>query len=359
MTCGHDDYKKYRLMCKECHAAYMEWRGRTVQKIGTPVEQPTSIEIRSTGVVARVVPETPMDLSCRFRLGVIEALPCVSCPKESKNTVQVKGCSLHGRCTDDPKKVAVGVKQCRFCNDILPPIPPLREGGPLTWAVGVTTVPSRKDTTLPPTLKSLAKAGWEAPRLFVDGGGESDWRGVTNVTVRPKTHALGNWWLAMQELYVRNPLADRYMMVQDDVVFCKGVRGYLDVVEWPGRGYLNLYTFRHNDLIGKGRAKGFFRASQRWMGLGALALVFDKESVVEILTARHMIEKFRPKEHPEWAVKKIDGGVAEAMKAAGMSEWCHMPSLVQHIGNVSTLNHNNPQAISFEGEDYDIRELLQ
>lgn len=300
-------------------------------------------------------------------------LGLVPCDKGQK--VLAYDCAIFGRCTADPKHIAgdLKIKTCRFCEKRLDPhFGPVQKQQTPTWAVGLTTFLGRKDTTLPRTLSSLARAGWEEPTVFVDGGTLKDWSDFSlPVRIHPKTHAYGNWWLGMQELYIRNPTADRYLMVQDDVIFVRGLRDYLNVARWPGKGYLNLYTFPQNGKLAKG--EGFFRASTEHRGLGALALVFDQVSIVELLSSKHMIEKFRPvhvetgasKAKPWRATKAIDGGVVEAMNQIGMSEWCHMPSLVQHIGGKSNGekssigNGSNPDAPSFPGEDYDARNLLK
>lgn len=300
---------------------------------------------------------------CDYRSA--ESVKNVACACPSGNrTIPAYSCTKHGLCTVSTTFIPSdkSVKVCALCTDYSK----AESKSPKKWAYGVTTVPSRKSNLLVKTITSLAKAGWDNPRLFVDGGSVDDWKGCKlPLTIREKTNALSNWWLGMHELYARNPLADYFMMVQDDVLFVSNLREYIEATPWPGRGYLNLYTFPDNLVIAQGK-KGFFRASTKKMGLGALALVFDKESIVKILASEHMVEKFRPidvvtgkeKKQPQRAVKAIDGGVAWAMSVAGMSEWCHNPSLVQHIGEVSTLGHSNPTAASFPGEGFDARSLL-
>lgn len=166
-----------------------------------------------------------------------------------------------------------------------------------------------------------------------------------------------NWWLAAHELYGRSPTADFYAIFQDDVIFVRGLREYLENVHWPGPGYLNLYTFPSNQELRRAR-KGFFRSNQR--GLGALALVFNNDAMRKLLLAPHMIEKFVPKPGKESrAFKAIDGGIVESFKAMGMNEWVHTPSLCQHIGQTSTLNNWNPDSACFPGEQFDARGLLK
>ena len=116
----------------------------------------------------------------------------------------------------------------------------------MNWAYGVTTVPRRRDDLLPRTLASLRAAGWDSPRLFVDGDDDTvSWSrefGLPVTARKPLVRVTGNWLLGMVELYVRDPHADRYAIFQDDVVFCRNARAYLDSVPAPERGYMNLHV---------------------------------------------------------------------------------------------------------------------
>jgi hypothetical protein len=52
-----------------------------------------------------------------------------------------------------------------------------------------------------------------------------------------------NWFLGLAELYERDAGADAYLIVQDDVVFSRNVRRYLEQVLWPADrlGVVSLY----------------------------------------------------------------------------------------------------------------------
>lgn len=202
--------------------------------------------------------------------------------------------------------------------------------GPMVWALGVTTVPER-DHLLSRTLGSLAVGGFGRPQVFVERG----------------LKAFGTWWHGLVELWVCNPHADRYMMLQDDVVFVKNCRQYLDRVPHPERGYWNLFTTRDNEEIAKNaKAAGWYEASLartsgdpkpggQQTGRGALALVFPRQALIELLTSRHLVE--RPMDGVA-GTKSIDGCVVTAMNKADYREYVHAPSLVQHTGDVSTIS---------------------
>lgn len=265
----------------------------------------------------------------------------------------------------------------------------------LVWSYGVTTVPARRGTTLPATLASLASGGFPRPHLFVDGEEDgAGWRcefGL-DVTARyPAVRTAGNWVLALTELYCRRPDADRYAVFQDDLVCSANLRPYLEATPYPECGYLNLYTFPQNTPRGlrtlhqyyRGMPPppaddfvGFYPSNQK--GKGALALVFDREALRALVTHPHLLGRFwtrhrervldggrRPtKIRPDHEHRCIDGGVVEALRQAGWSEYVHNPSLVYHLGHESTIGNSRGGRSVFEptptfrGEGFDLLTLL-
>lgn len=229
----------------------------------------------------------------------------------------------------------------------------------MKWSYGVTAVPRRFGDALPRTLHSLAAAGFGSPRLFIDGLANSQ-RAVMqfNLPVSCRDVTIGtvsNWWLALVELYSREPDAERFAIFQDDLVTCANLRDYLEASPLPKDGYLNLYTNPTNHDFTQG-TRGWVLSNQR--GLGALGLVFSNEAVQILLASR----KFTAKMHTETAQKSVDGLIVTVMKAAGWLEYVHNPSLVQHTGTVSTMGndfraHAASFAPSFIGEEFDARRL--
>lgn len=240
--------------------------------------------------------------------------------------------------------------------------------GPV-WAYGITTynpepaqrsagVPFRGDTLLPRTVESLKGAGFPTPTIFVDGDSDyKSWAARFNLPVvcrYPKVGAFGNWILALAELMVRNPFADYYAIFQDDIIISRNVRQYIEH-GYPSDGYLNLYTFPRNQVLTD--RVGWFKSDQS--GLGALGLVFRRYAAVSLLTEQGPVDKPRTID-PQRRHKFVDGGVVNAMRHAGLWEYCHSPSLVQHTGTRSTLaNPRHPIATSFRGEGFDALTLLE
>lgn len=231
---------------------------------------------------------------------------------------------------------------------------------PLKWAYGVTTVPARFNDLLPKTLHSLCDAGFGEPRLFVDGITEDQALALRRtygleVSARyPALKTAANWVMSLHELYLREPLCDRYAIFQDDFVTYSDLLGYLDQCEYPERGYWNLYTFPENHKR-EGEEYGWYLSNQK--GKGAVALVFDRKTVTTLLGSTHLIERPQSGRRGE---KSIDGGIVTALRKAGWREYVHYPSLVQHTGLVSSMgNRRHPLAPAFFGEGFNATHLLR
>ena len=149
-----------------------------------------------------------------------------------------------------PSHIETTTAECRRCRDwkdkpldasvpierLLPP-PARRTGSRVRhWAVGVTTAP-RPQPTLSSCLDSLLLAGWEVPRLFVDSAVTVADR-FSDLPLTFRETKLGPWpnyYLALLELLMREPEADAFMLVQDDVIFDDryNLREYLEGMLWP------------------------------------------------------------------------------------------------------------------------------
>lgn len=237
-------------------------------------------------------------------------------------------------------------------------------------AVGVTTVPERINDLLPKTLKSLETAGFTRSRLFVDGVDNPlpffGWN--VDVTCRgDRIGNFGNWYLGMVELFCRNPDADRYLMFEDDIVVCRGLREYLSRVEMPKNGYCNLYLGgERNPVLAVDKSPGWFLSDQ--LGIGALSLMFDRATVIRMLgSTRFVSHRLERTILPGWKCQRgemnVDGAVLLALRNCGdpqIQEYCHNPGLVQHIGagNSTLGNEKIAESPLFAGEKFDARTLL-
>ena len=223
------------------------------------------------------------------------------------------------------------------------------------WAYGVTTVPSRRDDLLPRTLASLERAGFDDPRLFVDGCGDPDNYAPLGLrcTVRqPVVKAAGNWILGLWEMYIRDPMATYFAIFQDDVLAVKNLRSYLESCVYPEHGFWNLYNTPENEQNG---GIGWYQSSQRCRG--ALGLVFNRDALQTLLSSKRVIEKPLVAGKKQWC--NIDGMVSDTLKDAGYKEYVHKPSLLQHAGEISTVSKAvHPSSKTFPGEDFNLMEHL-
>ncbi len=247
---------------------------------------------------------------------------------------------------------------------------------PTEWAYGVTTCLERLESHLPATLLSLKQAGFPAPRLFLDGGIAEVATYVhshTGLEVSPRFPRIrlwGNWILGLQELYLRQPYADRYALFQDDLEAAKGLREYLEATQYPnqGKAYLNLYTFLENEEVGT-KATGWHESSslrgkpgqapQR--GRGALGLVFNRDAVTCILGAASVVKK---PQDPNRGWRNIDGAIVQAMNDHGFREYVHNPTLVNHTG-IESAKGEYPNGVcpyapakTWKGTDWNCLSLL-
>lgn len=244
----------------------------------------------------------------------------------------------------------------------------------MKWAVGLTTISDRMTTTLPRTLASLRCGGFTIDRLFVDGSHDGFAHFEIPISYRyPRVRPWANFIMGLQETYLRNPLADLYAMFQDDVVCSRNLREYIERKHCPEKGYMNLYTFPSVQKYAPAGTTEWYETKQ--LGRGGVGLIFTNEGVRALLGANHGINRARDANRG-W--RAVDGGVVDSMKEKGFREYCHNPSLTQHIGSESSLHklmievmkvetdiqwtrcHPPSQALaeSFRGEEFDLLTLL-
>ncbi|HUY88401.1 MAG TPA: hypothetical protein VMV10_06685 [Pirellulales bacterium] len=200
-----------------------------------------------------------------------------------------------------------------------------------SWAVGVTTAP-RREPTLARCLKSLAEAGWNEPRLFAEPSVETP----ANLPTSRRDVQLGafpNWYLGLTELVLREPLADAYLMCQDDVLLAASLRAYLERTLWPGErvGIVSAYRPSHYEQ----RGPGYQIEDRGWETWGALAYVFPNPSARALLADPLVINH---RHHgPASGMQNIDSVVGSWCLRSKMPYFVHVPSLAQHIGHTSTI----------------------
>ena len=148
---------------------------------------------------------------------------------------------------------------------------------------------------------------------------------------------LGAWphyYLSLAELLMREPLADAYLMVQDDALFFDGanVREYLEETLWLGStpGIVSLYSAKCESRP----HFGWTRNTGRWE-CGAVALVFPRQVAVDIVLD-HAVLAHRWSDDREGLTgipDVIEGWAARRR----ISLYFPLPTLVQHIGTASAI----------------------
>jgi hypothetical protein len=237
---------------------------------------------------------------------------------------------------------------CRMCRDwtkqpnlsrrlsLKELVPPLeRRNGPRVknWAVGVTTAPRRRPT-LESCLDSIVRAGWDAPRLFLDGSTSLPSR-YNHLSVTWREDGVGAWpawYMGLAELLLQQPHADAYVLLQDDVILYdrESLRAYLEEVLWPGEhtGLVSLF------YTGLDPAPGWRTSPADWHW-GAQGFIFPPV-VARALLCDPVLSR-------AWLAASVEQHIpipellCEWTGRMGIPVWYANPSLTQHIGNTSTI----------------------
>ena len=174
----------------------------------------------------------------------------------------------------------------------------------MRWAVGLTTAP-RPEPTLKRTRTSLHKAGWPDCRVFDDTDAAGAWR---------------NWIDGLEQLIRRRPRAHAYLMVQDDAVFCRGLRSYLERTLWPADGAALCSPYSPTPY--RQPHRGWHEENRGWSLVGALCWALPPDSARAIVAELGGVE----------AKSRIDARIGQWARGNRRSVWYHTPSLVQHVG---------------------------
>jgi glycosyltransferase involved in cell wall biosynthesis len=209
----------------------------------------------------------------------------------------------------------------------------LRSGQKIThWVVGITTAP-RREATLERCLHSLNDCGWDCIHLFIDGIVEVPelFQSLPRTVRQPAAGAWRNFYLSLAELLRRTPEADAIMMVQDDALWPAHapVREYLSQIFWPEHGRYIVSPYCCADYTADG--PGWHRFSDVWR-YGAVAIIFSRPAAEEFLADPVVIARCRSERQAG-----IDDVIGEWAYRTQIEIFSPTPSLVQHIGDVSTL----------------------
>jgi hypothetical protein len=185
----------------------------------------------------------------------------------------------------------------------------------------------------------------------------SDFRG--SVTRRGRrVGAFSNWYLALHELLFTHPSAEVFLMCQDDIVCCAGLRAYLEQMLWPSpnTAFVSLYCGCLQPRAEN--SQGFVRIGEGDTLYGALAVAFPaaaiKHLILDPLFVRHR--------NSTTGMYGIDAALARWVSVSRLPAFFHFPSLVAHTGHTSAIlaaPRDGPerQTDSFVGEEVDARDV--
>lgn len=236
------------------------------------------------------------------------------------------------RCSDDrvatdSSKPRLSLDDLRVSSSFAPPV--------RRWSVGVTTAP-RRMPTLARCLSAISQAGWPFPWIFSDGECALP-ENFDHLPVTQRTDQVGAWpsyYLALQEMQLRDPDADAFMVVQDDAQLYhrENLRQYLESILWPSEfvGAVSLFC---SSAYSRGQP-GWYSLDEHWVW-GALAFIFPAERLREFLQDPAVQDHRRTGRFN--GLQNIDVVIGKWAKRRGFEIWYPYPSLCQHIGETSTL----------------------
>lgn len=257
------------------------------------------------------------------------------------------------------------------------------------FAVGMTTA-TRRASTLKQSLISLMESGFDEVTVFAEPHAPvtmvADITGVSIVR-RPKTidelrpglvpagesqlepgrfGCWQNYVQTMADLLVLYPEAEAIIIVQDDAIFAKGIKEFLENDLWPSplAGCVSLYTSRvheRTEAIGCKSRKDFGK-------MGAVANVMPRHVVQKIIDSprshqwRGNQNDFKP-EDTAWLKKAADTWLGRCIRGIGHRAYSYTPSFSQHIAQYSAVGHGDNSgkrsSSRFIGEEKNVNELFE
>jgi hypothetical protein len=206
-------------------------------------------------------------------------------------------------------------------------------------AVAMTTAP-RRVPTLPRALASLVEAGFSGgvhvlaePNTW-DQIQRPNGERIVTIDHRATRGCFDNWRRALLYL-LGQTTAPWLLVVQDDAIWAPGAAEAL-LVETRARqdqliGFLSPYVTARDVPLGS--VNGWNECRSGWELWGALALCIPRGTARELL------------KHPRFVNhrgdQQVDAVVAASMLDLGRPSYVHVPSLVDHVGETSTLGHDD------------------
>jgi hypothetical protein len=191
------------------------------------------------------------------------------------------------------------------------------------------------------TLESYRGSGFEPPLVFTDAN---------------RSGGLWNLHRALKTLVAEYPDADAYMVIEDDVLFSKDIREYLESELWPSVSEHGCICSIFTPTIYSSTKRWHVenRGSGTWM---SQCRIYHPRSAKGFVSALDNDVRLQKKG------RQNDATVGEWTKTNGVDIWFHCPSLTQHLSPRYTsyesyrpLDYRVGLARDFIGENRSIRE---
>lgn len=218
------------------------------------------------------------------------------------------------------------------------------------WSVGLMLAPRKGAIYVNKTIESCYKAGWSDITVFAEPN--SPPTPSSKRVQRPSK--FGNWLnfkQSLTDMFNQNQNKKYYMLIEDDVVFAKNVRQFLDCVLWPeNTGVCSVYCPSHYET--------FERAGwNNHAGLttwGAVTMIFSNESLQSFISYYN---------NNTWHSDQMcDNAVGKWCMYTNKNAYFFSPALAQHVGVKSSLSakkyHSKRYSTLFVGEEFDCMMLL-
>jgi len=207
--------------------------------------------------------------------------------------------------------------------------------------VAITTS-EREIYTLNSCIKSIRRAGWRKDiNVYAEPGSYNIEGKAINLFIhKKKKGCLFNYDYVLREfLKTDNNIV---LIVQDDLIVRKDLFKIIkDIKFMTDTGYYNILTVAEQPAIKEMMKKdGWNRA---WIGIEAwgVGYIMHRQIVEKIINTDFYVKHLKgetPRKHKHG--KMIDGCISQCCKLADLKMFYHNPSLSQHIGVTSTLEHN-------------------
>ena len=154
------------------------------------------------------------------------------------------------------------------------------------------------------------------------------------------------WLDLLKDCVTFQPNADAFFLIEDDTIFCQGLREYLEQTLWLDDNNVALCSPYSIGPYRRENEPGWHIEKRSFYLVSSNAWVIPPYAARKILTdfaGKNIMKNNTDRQIGEWA------------DACGYTTWFHTPSLGQHIGFCNSTIFNNTNslgfAVDFVGED--------